>query len=109
MIPGETPEEFAKSLEFVRETGFAKAHVFAYSRRSGTVAYGLPGQVSRSEKAERSKRMIETAQKSESEFLNRVVGKTVAVLFETAHTGIAEGCAAMNTRDKRRSDDSPRG
>lgn len=103
---GETPEEFAKSLEFVRETGFAKVHVFAYSRRSGTVAYGLPGQVSRSEKAERSKRMIETAQKSESEFLNRVVGKTVAVLFETAHSGFAEGYTANYSRVKVKSDDS---
>ncbi len=65
---GETEEEFSKSLAFVKEIGFAKTHVFAYSRRRGTVAYGLPGQITRAEKAERSRRMIETALSCEEEF-----------------------------------------
>ena len=68
---GETEEEFSKSLAFVKEIGFAKTHVFAYSRRRGTVAYGLPGQITRAEKAERSRRMIETALSCEEEFLHR--------------------------------------
>lgn len=103
---GETPEEFSKSLEFVRETGFAKSHVFAYSRRAGTVAYGLPDQVSRSEKAERSRRMIEVSSVSESEFLRSMVGKTVSVLFETSLDGFAEGYTANYSRVRVRSKDS---
>lgn len=103
---GETPEEFSKSLEFVRETGFAKAHVFAYSRRAGTIAYGLPSQVSRAEKAERSKKMIELSLKSESEFLNSMVGKTVMVLFETAQSGFAEGYTENYSRVKVKSEES---
>lgn len=88
---GETEEEFSKSLAFVKEIGFAKTHVFAYSRRRGTVAYGLPAQITRAEKAERSRRMIETALACEEEFLKGLVGKTEYVLFETAEKGFAEG------------------
>lgn len=88
---GETEEEFSKSLAFVKEIGFAKTHVFAYSRRRGTVAYGLPAQITRAEKAERSRRMIETALACEEKFLKGLVGKTEYVLFETAEKGFAEG------------------
>ena len=44
-FPGETEEEFAESLAFEREIGFAKVHVFIYSRRSGTAAAAAPRQV----------------------------------------------------------------
>lgn len=80
---GETDEEFAQSLEFFRKVKFAKAHVFSYSRREGTVAYALKDQVSNAEKARRSKLMMEAAEKSEQEFLGSLIGKTVKVLFET--------------------------
>lgn len=80
---GETEEEFNSSLEFAREIGFASAHIFAYSRREGTVAYNLPGQVEKSEKSRRSKEMIAATKQSEKEFLNKMIGKTCSVLFET--------------------------
>lgn len=88
---GETEEEFNKSRSFVEEIGFAKVHIFAYSRRKGTVAYGLPGQVSRKEKAERSHLMGEVSAKTEDLFLKSQVGKICNVLFETAEDGYAEG------------------
>lgn len=102
---GETEEEFSKSLAFVKEIGFAKAHVFAYSRRRGTVAYGLPAQITRAEKAERSRRMIETALACEEEFLKRLVGKTEYVLFETAEKGFAEGYTPNYSRVRVKSDE----
>lgn len=88
---GETSEEFNQSLAFAKEIGFANAHVFAYSRREGTVAYNLPQQVANSQKAERSKQMIEATLKSEREFLNLQIGKIVNVLFETFEGGFIEG------------------
>ena len=102
---GETEEEFSKSLAFVKEIGFAKAHVFAYSRRRGTVAYGLPAQITRAEKAERSRRMIETALACEEEFLKGLVGKTEYVLFETAEKGFAEGYTPNYSRVRVKSDE----
>lgn len=95
---GETEEEFNESLNFAKEIGFAKAHIFAYSRRAGTVAYGLPNQVSKSEKSRRSRLMSEATLKTESEFLNSLVGKVFPVLFETAQDGFAEGYTANYSR-----------
>lgn len=95
---GETEEEFEKSLAFVREIGFAKAHIFAYSRRSGTVACNLPGQLSAAQKAERSRRMTEAAAAGEQAFYRRLIGKTVLVLFEAAQNGYAEGYTANYCR-----------
>ncbi len=87
---GETEEEFSESLEFAKEIGFAKAHIFAYSRREGTVAYGLQNQVSNKDKSDRSKRMIEVTLSTEYDFLEKYIGETVNVLFETENEGYTE-------------------
>ncbi len=88
---GETEEEFCKSVEYLKFIGFAKAHVFAYSRRKGTVAYSLPSQVTRAEKSRRSRIMCEAAAECESEFLKKQVGTIQKVLFETCENGRALG------------------
>ena len=87
---GESEQEFSESLAFAKEIGFAKAHIFAYSRREGTVAYGLPNQVSNADKADRSKRMIEATIKTEQAFLENFIGKTMNVLFEAENEGYTE-------------------
>ncbi len=88
---GETEGEFLKSINFAKEIGFAKAHVFAYSRRSGTMAYNMPNQITRAEKSRRSRLMIEATAKTEGEFIKSHLGKTVEVLFETMENGFAVG------------------
>lgn len=79
---GETEEEFAESLEFVRRIGFAKIHVFPYSRRPGTAAYNAPGQIPRAVKEERARRMAKAGAESRKEFMLSQVGRTENVLFE---------------------------
>lgn len=101
---GETEEEFNKSLEFAKKVGFAKAHIFAYSRRNGTVAYGLPNQVSKADKSIRSKKMIEATSRSEYAFLRSQVGLTLPVLFETIDKGFAEGYTENYSRVKVKTD-----
>jgi threonylcarbamoyladenosine tRNA methylthiotransferase MtaB len=81
-FPGETEEEFTESLAFEREIGFAKVHVFIYSRRPGTVAANAPDQVPPQVGEERSKRMIEAAKGTRMEFFRHQVGLTEPVLFE---------------------------
>ena len=88
---GETEEEFNLSMEYLEKTGFAKSHVFAYSRRAGTVAYGLPDQITKTEKNRRSNLMIEAAQRSEKRFLESQIGKTFPVLFECYEDGFYWG------------------
>ena len=95
---GETEEEFNESLSFAKEIGFAKAHIFAYSRRAGTVAYSLPRQVTNAEKSRRSSLMIEATRKSEEKFLSAQLEKTQEVLFETYQDGVAEGYTANYSR-----------
>lgn len=89
---GETEEEFAESLAFAKEIGFAKVHVFAYSRRPGTVAYSAPDQLTKEIKDRRSKAMIEVTQKTMLEFFERQIGLTANVLFEReCASGVYEG------------------
>ena len=81
-FPQETDEDFAESAEFVRSIGFSKVHVFRYSRRKGTRADRMDGQVAESIKTVRWHKMTETAAECREKYLASLVGKTVPVLFE---------------------------
>ncbi len=101
---GETDEEFEKSLKFAKKVGFARAHIFAYSRRAGTVADSMPNQISNAVKSERAKRMASVAKESETKFLNNQIGGVFPVLFETAKDGVIEGYTPNYTRVSVKSD-----
>ena len=95
---GETDEEFAESLEFVKTIGFEKVHVFPYSQREGTRAAKFPDQLDRKTKQERAKAMADTANEIRKAFLNSQIGKTVEVLAETkAQDGSCTGYTANYT------------
>lgn len=95
---GETEEEFAASLAFVEEIAFAKAHVFAYSRRPGTRAYDAPDQVESRVKEDRSRRMIAATKKSQLAFFEAQTGKVEEVLFEQpVDANVYEGYTANYT------------
>ena len=79
---GETDEEFAASLAFAKEIAFAKVHVFAYSRRPGTRAYDMPGQVANKVKEDRSRQMIAATLATQRDFFAAQVGRVEEVLFE---------------------------
>ena len=86
-FPGETQKEFEESLAFAQEIGFAKAHVFSYSRRPGTKADKEPDQISAEVKEQRSKEMIALTNRTRSAFLNEQAGLVEEVLFETKRNG----------------------
>ena len=92
-FPGETQEEFAQSLAFAHEIGFSQAHVFPYSKRAGTKAAAMPDQISKAEKSERCRIMIDTCRASQHAFWQAHIGKSMPVLFETGHDGVFEGFA----------------
>ena len=81
-FPGETEEDFEESLNFVKSIGFAKVHVFRYSRRKGTPADKMPGQVAERIKTERFHKMTAVCEKNAENFHKSLVGKTFPVLFE---------------------------
>ncbi len=89
---GETEEEFEQTLAYARSIALAKVHVFAYSRRPGTVAYSMPGQVSNAEKERRSRALIAVTEQTRREFLQQQIGLVEPVLFEQeAAPGVWEG------------------
>lgn len=91
-FPGESDEDFEQSLAFVQKIGFSRVHVFAYSRRSGTVADKLPQQIPSDVKTARSRRMIEASQRLADDYARTYIGRTVPVLLETAHSdGFVDG------------------
>lgn len=81
-FPGETEEEFEKSLSFIRQCRFADMHIFPYSRRPGTPAAEMPGQLPNAVKEERSRRAIAVAQDMGRCYHQELLGTTQAVLVE---------------------------
>ncbi len=81
-FPGETDEEFEKTLDFVDEISFSAMHIFKYSPRKGTPAERHKNQISGEIKEERSNRLIALAKGKEREFINRFIGNEFNVLFE---------------------------
>ena len=90
-FPGETEELFQKSLSFVQRQGFARVHVFPYSRRPGTPAATRPNQVPGAVKKERARLMQAVADEIAAAYHASFLGETVPVLFETKKNGIADG------------------
>ena len=81
-FPGETEEEFEKSLAFAEKVGFTHIHVFPYSIREGTKAATMEGQIEKSIKDTRVKLMNDVGEKSHNEFLEKIKGQTFKVLVE---------------------------
>ncbi len=90
-FPGETASEHRESLEYVRRTGFAGLHVFAYSPRRGTPAASFPDPVPHRIKKERSREMLALGRELRHRFASRYLGRTVEVLVESVSGGVATG------------------
>lgn len=82
-FPGETEEEFAESLAFVEEMGFAGGHVFTYSPRPGTGAARMKGQVRHEVRKHRNHILRAALDESESAYRQQFVGRTMSVLWES--------------------------
>lgn len=81
-FPGESEEEFNQTCDFVKEIGFFELHVFKYSRRKGTVADQMSGQIPENIKDERSEKLISIGNELSDKFRKRYEGRLVEVLFE---------------------------
>ena len=85
-FPGETEEEFDTTLNYVDFIKFAELHVFAYSKRAGTKAAKMPGQITNAAKKERSAKLISLGLEKTKEYRMSFIGKELAVLFEERQT-----------------------
>lgn len=90
-FPGETDEEFLKTVKFVDEVKFSKIHVFKYSPRKGTKAAQIKEQILAQTKEQRSSVLIEISKRLEEQFAKEQIGKVVEVLFEEIDDGYTKG------------------
>jgi len=90
-FPGETDEEFEKTLEFIKKAEFSDMHIFPFSPRPGTKAAGMPDQMKKSVIKERAKAAADSAEQMANAFKASQIGSTTSVLFETESGGISKG------------------
>jgi threonylcarbamoyladenosine tRNA methylthiotransferase MtaB len=94
-FPGESEAEFEEGLSFCREMSFAAMHVFPFSRRTGTLADRMPGQLPEETRRERVARLIALGDETAEAYRRRLVGSEQEVLWEWARSheghGVWEG------------------
>jgi len=93
-FPGETEQDQAETLAFIEKCAFSDMHIFPYSRRPGTPADKMPGQITAALKSRRAHEAQAVARRMHAEFLQSCVGETLPVLFETA-----EGAGSVGHSD----------
>lgn len=86
-FPGETDEDFQATCRVVEQLGFARVHVFRYSRRQGTRAAQMPGQVRDGLKQERAAQLEQIARAGAQRYLESLVGRELEVLVESPVVG----------------------
>ncbi len=81
-FPGETEEEFRETADFLREIRFYETHIFKYSRREGTRAARMEGQIPESVKASRSDELLAMGAAMSLEYRKSFLGQEKEVLME---------------------------
>ena len=104
-FPGETEDEFRKTLDFVEKCRFLYIHIFPYSDRHGTIASGMEGKLSTDEKTSRCSILNEIMLKIRRDILNGYIGRKMPVLCETQKNGLVHGYTPnfIETRFKKES------
>lgn len=85
-FPQESEEEFRKSYDFVDSIRFYETHIFKYSRRQGTKAAAMDGQLTEAEKSFRSEKMIKLHHRHAGDYEKSMLGKNLEVLIEEEYT-----------------------
>ena len=81
-FPGGTEEEFARTVAFLDEIRFYEMHVFKYSRRKGTRADRMEGQIPEPVKTQRSEALLKLTKEQSRAYRQRLLGATAEVLME---------------------------
>ena len=90
-FPSETEEDFNETIEFVKKVNFAGGHVFPFSRRNGTPAAKMKGQLTKEEKHIRCKALISVFDSLEESYYKKNIGSTLIVIPENYEDGILTG------------------
>ena len=81
-FPQESEEEFEQSYKMIESVEFYETHIFKYSRRQGTRAAQMEGQVDETVKTERSHKLIQLGKEKKQKYMESFLGQQVEILFE---------------------------
>jgi len=98
-FPGESEDDFAETLEFLKKCAFSYVHCFPYSARPGTKAAAMEGQISREEKEKRVRLAQELVEQLQQAYLASCVGQTLPVLFERPREGHADNYCVVEVSE----------
>ena len=90
-FPTETEEEFLECVDYCKEVGFSKIHVFPYSMREGTKAASMSGQIPNNIKKNRARQLIDIDNDLQLKFNEKFIGTSVNVLIEEIVDGKSIG------------------
>lgn len=90
-FPLESDRDFNETIAFVKEVSFAGGHVFPYSRRNGTPAAKMTGQITKEEKHKRCKKLISVFDSLEESYYKKHIGCTLTIIAETYEDGFLTG------------------
>lgn len=90
-FPLESDRDFNETISFVKEVSFAGGHVFPYSRRNGTPAAKMTGQITKEEKHKRCKKLISVFDSLEESYYKKHIGCTLTIIAETYEDGFLTG------------------
>ena len=90
-FPGESDSEFLETCDIVERVGLQSFHIFTYSKRPGTEAAEMSGQIDPKIKREREKTLSALKTRVGREVRSKYIGSTLKVLFETFEDGVATG------------------
>lgn len=90
-FPLESDCDFNETIAFVKEVSFAGGHVFPYSRRNGTPAAKMTGQITKEEKHKRCKKLISVFDSLEESYYKKHIGCTLTIIAETYEDGFLTG------------------
>lgn len=98
-FPMETQDEFLESKALIEKVNFYETHIFKYSRRKGTRADRMEGQVPEETKTRRSHELIELGEKNKRKYMETFLGKEVEILFEEQEEIQGESFWTGHTRE----------
>jgi len=90
-FPNETDKNFNETIETIKKVDFSKLHVFPYSKREGTKAATMEGQVKEEIKKQRVMELLKLSKELENKYMNKFIGKTLTFIPEVYKDGYLIG------------------
>lgn len=90
-FPNETDKNFNETMETIKKVDFSKLHVFPYSKREGTKAATMEGQIKEEVKKQRVMELLKLSKELENKYMNKFIGKTLTFIPEVYKDGYLIG------------------